>query len=719
MRWHVEVMSMDKTDAQSVVVEAESWQRALQAARTARGEKGPISGFSIELLDEGYRAVDPLARLRFDVKKAADDAPLTDLAAVARPAAPVALQVPPRPAPAETSVEPAGAAPQSAMAPKKKAPPPPPAAKPAAKKTTSSGKMRATAPLAPTPILAFAPTNGGSPDATIRTEALHFDAPLPPPPPSEPSLPVPATQIIFKREHDPTERLPLTYREYVFTVARGVDEAAGERLLRTQLGLVRSSIAGARGGKFVNLAVFDTVFQGRPPVPPLATLAWKDWRGEPQVVFPRRPQPAQPTPSSIRPPAPLAPASVAPVAHAPAPVHAHAPAPVHAHALPHAPVAAHAPAPFHPPAPASFPPPAAFPAPSAPPAAHAPPAPPVHPASVPAPPAVNNPFVSPFVPAPVDPFAPGVAPLPPGVPVPAFGAPAPPVAAASQPPPPQASAPPITPQAIVSVAPAQAVSGPPVEAPLSAAAGAFPLPFAIHQIEPTPPPPQVAPPPAPAPSAGVTGPHRRSADSSQRLNSRMTPTPSRPSLRPLAGGRRASGDELIANLFEAMHELNFARDVVEGGDYVLALALDMIPSRAGIVHLYDIDHREYVVACVAGIGVDPLLNRRHAENEPVLSAAMRKRRAMVMADATTDASILAADRFATLGGATSVIISPVMKGGRFLGVLELVNPLDGIPFTDEEGNAVDYLAEQFGEFVATIGMQLDPARITRSVPPPG
>ena len=77
MRWHVEVMSMDKTDAQSVVVEAESWQRALQAARTARGEKGPISGFSIELLDEGYRAVDPLARLRFDVKRAAEDTPLT------------------------------------------------------------------------------------------------------------------------------------------------------------------------------------------------------------------------------------------------------------------------------------------------------------------------------------------------------------------------------------------------------------------------------------------------------------------------------------------------------------------------------------------------------------------------------------------------------------------------------------------------------------------
>ena len=83
--------------------------------------------------------------------------------------------------------------------------------------------------------------------------------------------------------------MPLTYREYVFTVARGVNEESGEQLLRAQLNQVRASIASARPGKFVNLAVFNVVFQGRPPVPPLATLAWKDWTGEPVVVFPAPP----------------------------------------------------------------------------------------------------------------------------------------------------------------------------------------------------------------------------------------------------------------------------------------------------------------------------------------------------------------------------------------------------------------------------------------------
>jgi GAF domain-containing protein len=197
----------------------------------------------------------------------------------------------------------------------------------------------------------------------------------------------------------------------------------------------------------------------------------------------------------------------------------------------------------------------------------------------------------------------------------------------------------------------------------------------------------------------------------------MTPTPSRPSFRSLQSGRRATGDELIANLFEAMHELHFTRDVIEGGDYVLSLALDMIPSRAGLLHLYDIDRREYVIAGASGTGAEALLNRRTAESDPLFTNAMRKRRALVFADARSEETTATAERFVLLGGAISVIVSPIMKGGRFLGVLELMNPLDNIAFTEDEGNAIDYLSEQFGEFVATRGTQLDPDRITRSVPP--
>ena len=327
---------MDSADAQSVVVEAESWQKALHAARTARGETGPISGFSIELLDEGYRAVDPLARRRYDVKRAAEGTPVTGFRARRRypppPSHPLLRHLPTPGRRRKPCLQPRRSRSARPAPTSRKPPPAPPASKPApvipsagveappVEREGPRGRPRRSRPeqvIVPTAIMSVAPANGGA-DATIRTEAVHV-APSSPldrtvrgadAPPAELDFgPIPPTQVIFKREHDPNERLPLTYREYVFTVARGVNEESGERLLRAQFHQVRASIANARPGKFVNLAVFDVVFQGKPPVPPLATLAWKDWRGEPVIAFPRRPStnhaaPTPPPPPSFPAPAP-------------------------------------------------------------------------------------------------------------------------------------------------------------------------------------------------------------------------------------------------------------------------------------------------------------------------------------------------------------------------------------------------------------------------------
>ena len=64
MRWFVEFSTLGKGAAPPVVlcVEAAQWQPALQKARSFHGDDGSLSNFSIELLDEGYRAIDPATR---------------------------------------------------------------------------------------------------------------------------------------------------------------------------------------------------------------------------------------------------------------------------------------------------------------------------------------------------------------------------------------------------------------------------------------------------------------------------------------------------------------------------------------------------------------------------------------------------------------------------------------------------------------------------------
>jgi hypothetical protein len=588
MRWHVEVTSIGKTDGQSFCVEADSWQRALQSARGMRGETGPMSGFSIELLEEGYRAVDPMARLRYVVKRAADDAPLTAGASppaskAASPKSAVSPSVPPpgpggasapRPATTSAAKKPA-TVPSSASSPA--------ASAPAAATSAPSAAASASAPLAAAPA-AVAPPIAATPVVSVGAPAA---APAPPAPTSSvqpasatsaasaPAGDLPATQVIFKREQEPMPAAPLTYREYVYAVAQGTTEAAALRLLQAQFELIRGSLKGARAGKLVNLAVFDMVFQGKPPVPPLATLSWKDWKGEPITAFPRRagrsnapPPPVSGVTRSAPPPAVLAAAPAAPpVPQFPVPA-----------SVPPAPVAVAAPIPK----PASIPPP--------------------KPASIP-PPAM--------APAPL----------------------------------------------------------PPQEAPGFTVGG------------------------VPAQRARV---------------------PSSPGGR----GGRLKGDELITSLFEAMHDLHFLRDSLEGGDFCLALALEKLPAQLGLIHFFDINKREFIVACVRGTG-DRLLTRRSAESDPVLAAALRKRRAVVWGDASVDGSNRA-ERFQGVGGARSLIVAPIMQAGRALGAIEIVNPTDNAPFTEEEGNAVTYIAEQFSEFISSRGLILDAEKIARarSVAPP-
>lgn len=563
VRWLVDVTSLGKSEKESIFVEAESWQKALQAARAQRGEAAPMSGFSIELLDDGCRAVDPMSRLRYEVKKAPEEG--------ASRSAPPPRPTSQPPAPASKKAVPVGA------------------------RTMMMGSgpagVEAAQAVAPVPAPAHAP-----PSAPRQPVAV----PAHPPPAAargDVAAPAVASQIIFKREQEATDAMPLTYREYVFLVPPGTPEAVAETLLLTQVEMVRSSLERVAPGKLVNLGVFDVAFQGKPPVQPLATLVWKDWRGAPVVSFPRRPKPASaPPPPPVKAPVSAHVPVAAPVAMAPTPPVAVAPQPVQA--------------------------------------------PPIQPTAV-----VN------LVPTPI------MAPMP-----------APTPASAPPPPPPAPPPPPPAPALVFAPPPAPAPEPPPPPAPAPVFA---PPPAAAR-------PPSVPPPPAPAP-----GPRTR-----------------------------VRGEDLIADLFEAMHDLHFVHDALEGGEFCLTLAMEKLPSQAGLVHLYDIDRREFLVTSTRGAGTSKLLLRRHPETDTILIAAMRKKRALVVADA--DQSPAAGiDRYAALGGARSLLIAPVILHGRFLGAIELLNPLDGQPFNESEGNALTYIAEQFAEFISSHGIVTDPERISQ------
>jgi putative methionine-R-sulfoxide reductase with GAF domain len=609
MRWFVEVASSSSQSEASEkwVVEASQWQPALQAARSLRGEAAEMSGFSIELLEDGFRAVDPTTFVRYVVRRAPDGTPISNPRS----------KPPPAPAQQNGGTSSAPAAPGTGEAPVTKAariaamldigagkPSKPPAASPSAKaepsaakedgsgskkssnKTDRASKTNETTSGPPRPAAAPRPDSPSAPPRPLSQPPppAASTAPSVPPPaaPSQPPPPAPAgvpsasneplppAELLFQREEDPSATSPLTYRETVWVVPPGTSSDAAVRLLVGMFEGVRAALAGAKPGKLVNMAIFDHRFQGKPEAPPLATLTWKDWKDQGQGPEIRR------------------------LGDPPAAQQLSAPPPT---------------------------------------------------------------FVAP---------APAVE-IPPAPPVPAEG--------------------------LVAAVPAPAVVAAPPPEP-----AAFPPPAAVPATEPAaaPLPAPVAEVPAPAPvAAAPAGP----AD----VSTHRTPAQSSPRI-------RLSGVELITDLFEAMHNLHFLRDSLEGADFILALVMEKLPSTVGLVHFYDINSREFVVVRAVGPGGSNALQVRTSEKEPLIAEAMRSRRAVVIEDATSDPR-MQNGRWATIGSCRSLVCAPVEQGGRFLGLLELSNPRDGGPFQETDGHALTYMGEQFAEFLATRGLVFDPERI--------
>jgi hypothetical protein len=269
-------------------------------------------------------------------------------------------------------------------------------------------------------------------------------------------------------------------------------------------------------------------------------------------------------------------------------------------------------------------------------------------------------------------------------------------------------------EVVASVPPASAPSSPysvvPAPKAVWTSAAAMPAAVAPTPANAVPAGPAVAPTPANAvpavaPTPAVAAPSRPVAANVQPV---LPVVPVSQPSRPVV---RLKGDDLIADLFEAMHDLHFAADSLVAAEFVLNLALEKMPSRVALVHFFDIDAREFVVVRAKGRSAENVMGHRTPERDPVIVEAMRKAQAVIVNQAPTEQR-LRAERFAKLGyECRSLIAGPVEQGGRFLGLLELCNPRDGGVYSEGDGHALTYLGEQFAGYLAERGVILDPERI--------
>ncbi len=169
--------------------------------------------------------------------------------------------------------------------------------------------------------------------------------------------------------------------------------------------------------------------------------------------------------------------------------------------------------------------------------------------------------------------------------------------------------------------------------------------------------------------------------------------------------RYASSSDLLGQLFEAMPGLQALETERAGADFVLDLLGRALPSRAAFCHVYDAGRREFVVAGArtpAPAAAGRLIGARTNELDPSLEAVLAASGAIVVADARGEGRYRGG-RWGLAGeGVQSLLAAAARSGGRTLGLLELANPADGGAFDEGEGRALEYAAEQFGEFLSRL-----------------
>lgn len=166
-------------------------------------------------------------------------------------------------------------------------------------------------------------------------------------------------------------------------------------------------------------------------------------------------------------------------------------------------------------------------------------------------------------------------------------------------------------------------------------------------------------------------------------------------------------------LFDVMEDLESAETAVEAGAVCLASLVRAIPSRGGIVHLYDADARDFVAVYAMGARSERLILTRSEESDLLIGAALRKHEPIVMSYGKNGTAPRPLDRHFLLDAKKDVIVCPIVDGVRFLGALELVDSKRSDGFDKASQHAMQYVADRYAGFLAEHGVV-----INNIVPPP-
>ena len=207
--------------------------------------------------------------------------------------------------------------------------------------------------------------------------------------------------------------------------------------------------------------------------------------------------------------------------------------------------------------------------------------------------------------------------------------------------------------------------------------------------------------PAPLPDVGPR-PTLRSIDleylgdvEPPRRSSVPPPLPARARERAKAAiAPRMSQPEMAAAVLASLRDLTFFERPIEAMAFGVVTAMQLLPSLGGLAMLRD-ETGAYAVVYARGPHAYEVVRARIPEDDPIVGLSL-VRGGPVSVEYGSDTP--PTPRHAVFGDPWSAIVTPILQGDRCVGVLELVDPLEG-PLGDSARLALDAIAQHTSLFL--------------------
>ena len=159
---------------------------------------------------------------------------------------------------------------------------------------------------------------------------------------------------------------------------------------------------------------------------------------------------------------------------------------------------------------------------------------------------------------------------------------------------------------------------------------------------------------------------------------------------------RTSHPEIGEAVFASLPDIAFFETAVEAASFALVTAMRALPSLAGLALLRDNENGGYVVVYGRGPRSYQVVRTRVSEDDPVVMAALLHG-GPVAVEYGAERSPPA--RHACFGDPWTAFATPVHDGQRWVGLLELVDPLDRRTIGSTALHALTAISRQLADFI--------------------